>query len=45
MAKTNQMQYPNDLLKAFVANNVGRIEAVRSSSSDLQAFLNATRLA
>ena len=41
MAKTNHAPYPNDLLKAFVAGNVGRLEAVRGIAPDLQALIRA----
>jgi hypothetical protein len=44
MAKANHLPYPNDLLKAFVVANVGRIEAVRDKPTDLQALLKATQL-
>ena len=39
MDKTNHLPYPNDLLKAFVVSNVGRIEAVRDNAPDLQALI------
>ena len=39
MEKTNHAPYPNDLLKAFVVGNVGRIEAVRDNAGDLQALI------
>ena len=42
MAKTNHAPYPNDLLKAFVVGNIGRIEAVRDNAPDLQALLGMT---
>jgi hypothetical protein len=44
MAKTNHVAYPNDLLKAFVVANVGRIEAARANPADLHALLKATHL-
>ncbi len=44
MLKNNHSPYPNDLLKAFVAGNAGRIEAVRHHPADLQALLKATPL-
>lgn len=44
MARTNHVPYPNDLLKAFVVSNVGRIEAARDNAGDLQALLKATHL-
>jgi hypothetical protein len=40
MEKTNHVPYPNDLLKAFVVGNVGRIEAARDNATDLQALIN-----
>lgn len=39
MEKTNHVPHPNDLLKAFVVSNVGRIEAVRDNATDLQALI------
>ena len=39
MEKTNHAPYPNDLLKAFVVSNVGRIEAVRNNATDLQVLI------
>lgn len=39
MAKINHEPYPSDLLKAFVASNLGRIEAVRDNPENLQALI------
>ena len=44
MLKNNHAPHPNDLLKSFVAGNVGRIETVRNSPADLQALIKATQL-
>ena len=44
MLKNNHAPQPNDLLKSFVAGNVGRIETVRNHPADLQALLKATQL-
>lgn len=41
MAKINHESSPSDLLKAFVASNLGRIEAVRNSPEGLQALIRA----
>ncbi|MDB5268569.1 MAG: hypothetical protein JWP58_1609 [Hymenobacter sp.] len=44
MARNNHAPYPNDLLKAFVVGNIGRIEAIRANATDLQALIKATHL-
>lgn len=45
MRKSNHLIQPNDLLKAFVVQNVGRIEAARDNPVDLQVLLKAASLA
>jgi len=39
MAKNHHVGHPNDLLKAFVLTNAGRIEAARDNPADLQWLL------
>jgi hypothetical protein len=43
MAKANHAPYPSDLLKAFVANNIGKIEAVRDNPGELHFLLKAAQ--
>ncbi|MDO7851159.1 hypothetical protein [Hymenobacter convexus] len=42
MTRANHAPYPNETLLAFVAGNVGRIEAARANARDLHALLKAT---
>ncbi|RYU81010.1 hypothetical protein [Hymenobacter persicinus] len=44
MAKGHHLPYANDLLKAFVVSNVGRIEAAKGNPADLQNIIRAPRL-
>lgn len=43
--ETNHVPYPNELLKAFVKRNVGRIEAVKDDENALQQLLATANLA
>lgn len=45
MAQTNHVPYPNELLKAFVGRNIGRIEAVKDDKKALQTLLKTANLA
>ena len=44
MAKANHASHPNDLLMAFVVQNIGRIEAARDNAPDLQALISTRHL-
>ncbi len=44
MAKANHAPQPNDLLKTFVVQHVGRIEAARDNPADLAALISTRHL-